>query len=557
MSASLALVNILLTPNFRCNLPFLIMLLMLQGIHPEIIFNLIPYVTISRQQHEAIMMAWTLLRKFSFILLRIRNPKLDSFLSWRKLFRECQQNRVSIFFANFQTSLLRKTFERCGFAGHLPSLEIVQKLAQNLAIVRMNPLPPIFPITQLFLSTGKNLLLLKIALEMQEMISHVRSSYPEIISVLTQNEKALMNIIMVWNNQVIVKQVLYGVSFNRHGSLFNILEDIKMNQLFAFLILAVIDPDFIDQSLTQIIANCGNRNVPFQNIEKYLQFLKDHCQSIAPMIFGHFLDIGQVLDCFSSMETSMTRTFQVRYMLRPWRMAFGRIVPSDRPEYEEVTIEQGSWVPIFDVFSTFWQAFFLNFSRTFAQSFLPFGNLAWSEGYTRLIQVEFDWIIRIVIGNFAFRIGALDDHAFFKSNTQEYMHTDITSTSYGMFIFPDGIRNSKISREICSCFLRYFWRVHQRPYPNMSDIDYIRWLFSIPGTFAVLGKSSIDLIDALQNGTELPEILDGSSGDFTYLSFPTVPTDPEVQQDYYRIFRAHFEQLGREPKITDFDEPRE
>jgi len=253
----------------------------------------------------------------------------------------------------------------------------------------------------------------------------------------------------------------------------------------------------------------------------------------------------------------MTRTFQVRYMLRPWRMAFGRIVPSDRPEYEEVTIEQGSWVPIFDVFSTFWQAFFLNFSRTFAQSFLPFGNLAWSEGYTRLIQVEFDWIIRIVIGNFAFRIGALDDHAFFKSNTQEYMHTDITSTSYGMFIFPDGIRNSKISREICSCFLRYFWRVHQRPYPNMSDIDYIRWLFSIPGTFAVLGKSSIDLIDALQNGTELPEILDGSSGDFTYLSFPTVPTDPEVQQDYYRIFRAHFEQLGREPKITDFDEPRE
>jgi hypothetical protein len=76
-------------------------------------------------------------------------------------------------------------------------------------------------------------------------------------------------------------------------------------------------------------------------------------------------------------------------------------------------------------------------------------------------------------------------------------------------------------------------------------------LCSIPGTFAGFGKSSIKLLDALQNGTVLPEIQDGSSGDFKYLSCPTVETDPEVQQNYDEIFR---QQLGGDPKIDDYFE---
>ena len=156
-----------------------------------------------------------------------------------------------------------------------------------------------------------------------------------------------------------------------------------------------------------------------------------------------------------------------------------------------------------------------------------------------------------MVGNFAFRIGARDDHAFFKSQTPEYMHTDITSTSYGMYIFPDGIRNRRMSSKICSCFLRDFWHAHRKPDPNMSDVDYIRWLFSIPGTFKVFGKSWIELVDALQNGTELPRSWDGSSGDFRYLSFQTDSTDPEVQRSYDQNFR---QQLGRDPEIGDYFE---
>jgi hypothetical protein len=541
MSALLAIVQALLTPNLRHDLPFLIMLLMLQGIHPEIIFELIPYVTISRQQHEAIMMAWTLLREFSSILPGVRGVKPRTFLQQMILYGRVPQDRISLIFGNFQNSVLSRMLTQCGFAGPLPSFEIVRRLGLDLAVFQ-SVHSSLFPIKRLFLISHQRLVLMKTALQMQEMIEHIRLFSPDIVSFLAQKNNAMNNIIIIWNNQVIVQQHLYG-------QLVHYQKDVKMNQLFAFLILAVVDPNFINGSLAQIIANCGNRNVPFPNIQKHSQFLKVHCQSIAPMIFGHFLDIGQVLDCFSSMLTFSGRSFQVRYALRQWSMAFGRIVPFGHHEFEEVTIEQESWVPIFDVFSRFWDVFFRNFSRTFEVSFLPFGNIPWSEGYTRLIQTNFDWIIRIVVGNFAFRIGAKDDHAFFKSQTPEYMHTDITPPSYGMYIFPDNIRNCEMTSKICSCFLRDFLRAHQKPDANMSDIDYIRWLFSIPGTFKVFGESWIELVDALQNGTELPRVQDGSSGDFRYLSCPIDETDPDVQSEYDVNFR---QKLGRDPEIGDY-----
>ena len=84
----------------------------------------------------------------------------------------------------------------------------------------------------------------------------------------------------------------------------------------------------------------------------------------------------------------------------------------------------------------------------------------------------------------------------------------------------------------------------------MNDIEYIRWLFSIP-EYASFGDSWIKLMDALQNGTELPRCQDGSSGDFSYLSYPIAPTDPDVQRNYDEYFRR---QLGRDPEIGDYFE---
>jgi hypothetical protein len=541
--AALAIVNGLLTPNLKGGLPFMIMLLMIQGIHPEIIFELIPYVTMSRQQYDAIIMAWTQLRQFASILPAVKGVKSKSFRDKRGLFRTFPQDQVSRVFAKFQNEVLSTMLKKFGFFGLLPSLEVVQNLTANLAVFRTSP-SPIFPIAQLFLSPNADLILLKTALQIQSMLAHFRTTYPDIAYFLAQqNENALKNIIMVWRNQVSVNQIVYR-------SLFNMLEPARIHSLFIFCILAATRPEFIDENLAQFIQNCGDRNktMQFSYDGETLKFLEENCETFEAKTL-QLGDIGRVIELFSSMLTSTKKAFQVSYTLRRWSIGFGPIRHSNQPEFKELTVVQGSFDRIFVVFSTFWDVFFRNFAPTFAVSFLPFGNLPWSEGYTRLIQTSFDWIIRIVVGNFAFRIGALDDHSFLKSQTPSYRHTNITSTSYGMFIFPDDIRDAVISEEICSCFLRDFWLAHRKPDPNMSDIDYIRWLFSIPGTFTVFGKSWIELVDALQNGTELPKIRDGSKSDSTYLSFPTVPTDPDVQKKY-----DDFRQLDRDPQISDYFE---
>jgi hypothetical protein len=385
-AAALALVNGLLTQNIRGGLPFVIMLLMIQGIHPEIIFELIPYVTMTRRQYKAILMARTQLRLFASLLPAVKGDKPQTFQGQRDRFGKYPQHVVSRIFTDFQNSVISRMLVQCGFAGTLPSLEVVHDLVSNLAVVHMSPCP-IFPIGQLFLSPDANLVLLKTALQMKMMIEHVRSSYPEIVLLLSHNKTALMNLIMVWTKQVIVKQTIYG-------TLFDIREPAKMHTLFIFCILAVIDTEFIDESLMLFIQDCGDRNRPSHYFINHLGFLQKNCENFEPMNLQAG-NIGRVIELFSSMLTSTTRAFDVIYALKPWSMAFGQIVHDGRHEFEEFTIEQGSSIPIFEVFSRFWDVFFRNFARTFEVSFLPFGNIPWSEGYTRLCTKNFDWIIRI------------------------------------------------------------------------------------------------------------------------------------------------------------------
>jgi len=202
---ALALVQALLTPNLRGRLPFVIILLMIQGIHPEIIFELVPYVTMTRRQYHAIIMAMTQLRLFASLLPEVKDVKPPTFQGQRSRFRTFPQDPVSRVFVDFQNSVLKKMLVRCGFAGTLPSLEVVQHFASNLAIVRRSP-SAFFPPGELFLAPNANLVLLKTALQMKMMIEHVRSFYPEIVYLLSHNKSALMNLIIVWRKQVIVKQ---------------------------------------------------------------------------------------------------------------------------------------------------------------------------------------------------------------------------------------------------------------------------------------------------------------------------------------------------------------
>lgn len=380
------------------------------------------------------------------------------------------------------------------------------------------------------------------------MIAHVRSSYPEIVSFLKQNEEnALNNIILVWKNQVSVNEIFWGTKLE-------LQEPPIINSLFIFFIYAVIDKEFIDESLAILIKNYED-DTPIPCSTKLLDFLKQNFSSILPISLSWEIgDMCKIVELFCFMQSTSRNTHQVRYTLRPWSMSFGEIVYFGQPKFEELVteIEKFFFYQILDVFSTFWHGFFRNFARTFAVSFRPFGNIPWSEGYTRLCATNFDLIIRIAVGNFALRIGAKDDHAFLRSKISLLPHSEITSASYRTLIFQtqvERIRHCKMSSEICLCFLRDFWQTHRKPDcdPDMSDIDYIRWLFSIP-EYAPFGNSWMNLVDSLQNGTELPKIRDGSSNFFSYLSCTINPVDPSVQSVYDRNFRK------KDPKISDFFE---
>jgi hypothetical protein len=91
-------VNGLLTPNLRGSLPFVIMLLMIQGIHPEIIFELVPYVTITWRQYHAIIMALKQLRLFASLLPAVKGVKPQTFQGQRFRFRTFPQDQVSRIF---------------------------------------------------------------------------------------------------------------------------------------------------------------------------------------------------------------------------------------------------------------------------------------------------------------------------------------------------------------------------------------------------------------------------------------------------------------------------
>lgn len=227
-------------------------------------------------------------------------------------------------------------------------------------------IPPhsrIFSVPRLFLLPDVDLNLMKITLEMQKMIEHTRLSYPEIVSFLTQNENALRNIILVWKNQVSACKLVYD-------SQYPLTEPIKMSILFVFCILAVIDPSFIDKHLAEFIKSCGNSNIPLQFSQKYHDFMleQDNC-------LIHQFDIRGICSLFSSIKSSNDRGSMIEYSMIRWSLGFGHIGYSNQFEFENLTTFLRSHMPIFDMFAIFWEVFFLNFARTFAVSFLPFGNI--------------------------------------------------------------------------------------------------------------------------------------------------------------------------------------
>jgi hypothetical protein len=339
-------------------LSIVIMLLMLQDIHPNIIHELLPYFRLKRREVRNIILAMMQLRLFSSSFLPNQSdlshrsdPRHQSYLV--KLFN-CRRRQLSNFRSRIFGFLLKNNrFEsRLEYTGHS-----VRDFISSFVVFRTNP---IFPIGQLFISSDDDLFCLKTACDMICLFKHVRSSYPKIVSFLAQNQENLQMIIMLWKTQMkIYEKEYYKRGKYTHERYTGNITYHPIYDLFVFCMLTITHPEFIDGRLMKYIHTFGDRiELPEDSCDlKYTTFFKENCVTWSLQFLG-FDRIKSVIDAFSKMYNS-EGPHGSKYELKPSK---------DDPQFECLTREVERQYPILRVFTEFLNLFLKNFARTFEES---------------------------------------------------------------------------------------------------------------------------------------------------------------------------------------------
>ena len=219
---------------------------------------------------------------------------------------------------------------------------------------------PIFPIGQLFISSDDDLFCLKTACEMILLFKHVRSSYPQIVSFLAQNQENMLKIIRIWKTQMKISEKSYykikKLTYERYSGNITIH---PIHDLFVFCMLAITNPEFIDGRLLKYVQTFGHRTeLPEDSCDpKYTDFFRKNCKTWDLQFVGS-LKIESMIREFSRIPNS-DGPHGVKYELNPSK---------DDPQFECLTSEVERQCPILRVFTTFLNLFLKNFARTFEES---------------------------------------------------------------------------------------------------------------------------------------------------------------------------------------------
>ena len=350
------------------SLPIVIMLLMLQNIHPNIIHELLPHFQMKHRQVRDIILAMMQLRLFSsFFLLDIRGVRECSYEEKRRMIQQNPQHRVSRLFNSFRSRVFTVLMEKGGFK---KSLEYtghpVRNFIANFIVFRMNP---IFPFPRLFWYEDADLICIKTACEMNTMISRMRSSYPGIFSLIAHNEIAFENIILVWKTQMCIKEKRYYKSRNHcYMTYSDNITDHPINDLFIFCMLAITHTGFIDKKILFFIKNFGDRSKQLEDScdLKHLKYLWKNCKTSELKFLEPSDGIWRVIGAFSRMPNS-EGAHGVKYELQPATAASG-IYQIDKSKFECLTMEVDRQQPMVYIFTKFLEVFLRNFARTFEES---------------------------------------------------------------------------------------------------------------------------------------------------------------------------------------------
>jgi hypothetical protein len=345
-AATAALVQSFFTLHGWRKLPIVIMLLMLQDIHPKIIYELLPHFQLKHREVRNIILAMMQLRLFSSSFLP--NPNNLSH-------RSGPSQRL---FNNFRSRSFSALIKNCKF---VETLEYTGHAARNFissfVVFRMNP---IFPIGQLFISCVDDLFCLKNACEMILLFEHVRSSYPKIVSFLAQNQDNVQHILRIWKTQIQIREKsYYRIGKRTHERYSGNIKEHPIHDLFVFCMLAITNPGFIDGRLLKYIETFGHQTeLPEDSCDpKYTDFFREHCKTWALQFVGS-LKIEPMIREFSRIPNSDGPN-GVKYELNPSK---------DDPQFECLIREVERQYPMFGVFKIFLNVFLKNFARRFEES---------------------------------------------------------------------------------------------------------------------------------------------------------------------------------------------
>jgi hypothetical protein len=357
--------------NVWNSFPIVIILLMLQDIHPNIIHELLLHFQMKHCQVRDIILAMMQLRLFSSsFLLDIGGVRKCSLRQKYRMIRQNPQHRVSRLFNGFRSSVFAFLIKKGGFENSLKITgHSVRDFISNFIVFRMNPIFP-FPglfLSGLFLSEGMELICIKTACEMNAMVLLMRSSYPEVFSLLAQNEIAFQNIILVWKTQMCIKEKRYFRNRSRKlcYPIYSVdITDHPINDLFVFCMLAITYPQFIEEKIFFFIKNFGYRTELLEDPydSKYLEFLRKNCKTSEAKFLRPCDDIRRVIGAFSRMPNS-DGAHGVKYTLQPGTVT-SRLYRIDESKFECLTMEVERQYPILRVFTKFLEVFLHNFAKT-------------------------------------------------------------------------------------------------------------------------------------------------------------------------------------------------
>jgi hypothetical protein len=565
--------QLLLTPEYRKSLPIVMMILMMQGIHHDVIFQLISSLELTASQFQSLVLASFQMRVFLELTGLFKSHQV---LLNRTRKRTYRQTSYVHFFDYFKQNLVKKMLQRLQFCGDLPLIyaEPVFPSLKKL-IDFQDSLPPIYRELLSLSISERRLILLKNAVELQKMIVCMREENSVLASFFRRNPNAVFNVVLCWVQQVSSYEMT-------PQNLFKSSKDFKrtpMDFSMIVILVAVIYPNFLDDVLSRYVNSAGGdyqHKISSDYVELIIALLNS-TGTILPdydcwFNSGDFLGLIQMMSSMRFPDSDYSRIIR----MESWSFLFGHIESRGYDIFHTASTNLfRDGFLVLDVLQSFCLAFFSNLRDSFPVLVI-IGNHRWEIEKTIFLEESLGSVVINAISQFAYNMGKYDgrtSHTWLKiemrrrlehiemrrwledgidcftpmssAGMNHQLTEEITPDLYKSVLFPTPFVTHN---DLASFFVYKFWKEHPRLDAMMPDLEYLHWLLDDAEHLSPSPIEFLEILASRRGMGELPEIPDVPEKsihcDTSKLS-NYVPKNTDLQ----RIFLKHFNNVYRPPGL--------